>query len=115
MMGNTNIDWASMSDGAIISVIGEYLKHQRLAQNKTQAEVAQHAGLNRWTLTQIENGEAITMASFIQILRALDLLHILDAFRIETKISPIELARLEQQKRQRARSKKTDKPADSDW
>ena len=115
MMGNTSTNWLSMNDRAIISSIGEYIKHQRLAQNKTQAQVAQDAGINRWTLSQIENGQAITMISFIPILRALNLLNVLDLFKIEPQISPIELAKLEQQKRQRARNKKSSNQSESDW
>ncbi len=114
-MGNTNIHWIAMSDKAIVEAIGAFLKHKRLNQNKTQSQIAQDAGLNRWTLSQIENGEAISMASFIQILRALDQLNIFDVFKIETQISPLELAKLEQQKRQRARNKKIDKKPDSNW
>ena len=109
------MNWTEMSDRAIIGAIGAFLKKQRLNQNKTQAQIAQNAGLNRWTLSQIENGEAISMASFIQILRALDLLNLLDIFKIETQISPLELAKLERRKRLRARNKKTDQLPDSNW
>jgi len=114
-MVNTNINWTAMSDRAIIGAVGAFLKQQRLNQNKTQAQIAQNAGLNRWTLSQIENGEAISMTSFIQILRALDLLNLLDIFKIETQVSPLELAKLERQKRLRARNKKTDQLPESNW
>jgi transcriptional regulator with XRE-family HTH domain len=102
MMENANDNWAAMSDGAIISTIGDYVKHQRLAQNKTQAQIAEHAGINRWTLSQLENGQAITLTSLIQILRALDLLHLFNVFEFEDEISPIELAKRDKQKRKRA-------------
>lgn len=110
-MDNTNIEWISMSDKAIITSIGEYLKHQRLTQNKTQAKIAEAAGINRWTMSQIENGEAISLTSLIQILRALNLFNVLDGFRIETQISPIALAKLEKKKRQRARNKENNPPS----
>lgn len=110
MMDNTNIEWVSMSDKAIIASIGEYLKHQRLTQNKTQAKIAEAAGINRWTLSQIENGEAISLTSLIQILRTLNLFNVLDGFRIETQISPLALAKLEKKKRQRARNKENNPP-----
>lgn len=114
-MENTNLKWISMSDKAIISSIGEYLKHQRLVQNKTQAKIAEIAGINRWTMGQIENGEAISLTSLIQILRALDLLNVLDTFKVETQVSPIALAKLEKQKRQRARNSKSGKQNESEW
>lgn len=114
MIENTNIDWVAMTDRAIISAIGNFIRHKRLEQNKTQAQIATKAGINRWTLSQIENGESVTLVSLIQILRALDLLHLLNIFKIEKKISPIELAKLERQKRQRARNKKDQTP-ESEW
>ena len=114
-MDNTNIDWTAMSDKAIIAAIGEYLKQQRLIKNKTQAQIAVDAGINRWTLSKIENGKAVTLASLIQILRALDLLNILNIFRIEKQISPLELAKAEKQKRQRVRNVNSDSKVKSDW
>lgn len=114
-MENTNINWNSMSNKAIIVAIGNYIKQYRLAQNKKQIDVAEHSGVNRWTITQIEKGEAISLTSLIQILRALDLLNVFNTFKVETQVSPIELAKLEKQKRQRARSSKKDTQNDSEW
>ena len=104
MMENINNNWASMTDSALISVIGTYIKHQRLGQNKTQEKIAYEAGINRGTLVQIENGESIRLSSLIQILRALDLLYLMDNFIIEDKISPIQYAKLQGKKRKRASS-----------
>lgn len=114
-MANTHIEWIEMSDRAIIGELGKYLKHQRLTQNKTQSQIAIDAGINRWTLSKIENGEAISLISLIQILRALDLLNVLDKFKIETRISPIALAKLEKQNRQRARNKGKSNQTESEW
>ncbi|MFI1743142.1 helix-turn-helix domain-containing protein [Thalassobellus sediminis] len=114
-MANTNINWTSMSDKSIIETIGSYIKQQRLNQNKTQAQTAEHAGVNRWTISQIENGEAISLTSLVQILRALDLLHVFNSFKIETQISPLELAKLEKQKRQRARNSNNNNETESEW
>ncbi len=114
-MGITNSNWAAMSDGAIIADIGKYIKEQRLHKNISQEKLAKDAGVNRWTISQIENGEAITLLSLIQILRALDLLYILDVFKIHQQISPIKLAKLEQQKRKRASKEKEIDQPESDW
>lgn len=115
-MAKTNTEWLSMSDNSIVSIIGEYVKHERLNQNKTQAEIAKSAGINRWTISKIENGELISLLSLIQILRALNSLHLFDAFKIETQISPLEMARLEKQKRQRARKENnTSNNKESEW
>ncbi len=121
-MENISINLISMSDKSVVIFIGDYLKHQRLSQNKTQAQIAQDAGVNRSTVSQIENGEAISLISLIQILRALHLLDVLNGFTIETQVSPIQLAKLEKKKRQRASYYKptlsTDQlnePNDSEW
>lgn len=106
-MGNTSNNWVQMSDAAIAQEIGQYIRHVRLQQNKTQAQLAEVAGLNRWTISQIENGESITLASLIQILRAIDSLHVLNAFEYSEEISPLEYAKLKKQQRVRARSKRS--------
>jgi len=115
-MANTNIEWHSLSDKAIISSIGEFIKHQRLIQNKTQAKIAEIAGINRWTMGKIENGEPISLLSLIQILRALNLLDTLNVFKTQTRLSPLELAKLEKQKRQRASTDNDNNaPNKSEW
>ena len=115
-MANTNTNWLSMSDRSIVSVIGEYIKHQRSIQNKAQANIAEIAGINRWTMSKIENGEPISLTSLLQILRALNLLDILNVFKIQSQISPLELAKLEKQKRQRASTgNEMNKQNKSEW
>ncbi|NND62357.1 MAG: helix-turn-helix domain-containing protein [Flavobacteriaceae bacterium] len=116
MMEYSNNTWTSMSDLAIMEAIGNYLKQQRLDQNKTQAELAEAAGINRTTLSGIENGEPISLSTLIQLLRALDQLHILNAFKVEPRISPLQLAKLEKEKRQRASKRKGQNPdKESSW
>ena len=114
MSDNSYIQWRSMSDMALSKVIGEFVKHHRLQQNKTQNDVAVDAGISRSTLSLLERGEIVTIITLLKILRVLDLLYILDIFKIEQQISPIDLAKLAQQKRQRASSKKSKQP-ESDW
>ena len=114
-MEKLNTDWVAMSDRAIISVIGNFIKEKRLSINITQTRAAEKAGINRSTLVKIENGESITLISLIQILRALGLLDIFQVFKIEKKISPIELAKIEKKKRQRARGNIENKMPESDW
>lgn len=109
--------WHAMSDPAILELLGKYIQQTRLQQNKTQEQVATAAGLNRSTVVQIENGGGGTMISFIQILRALEQLQILENFEVKQQISPLQLAKLEQNKRQRASAKKVsqNKKTKSDW
>ena len=114
-MGKTNKSYTQMSDGAIVEHIGSFIKHTRGQQNKTQAQLAEISGLNRWTISQIENGESITLSSLIQILRALDCLYVLNEFKYSDEISPLEYAKLKkQQTKKRVRNKKRDKDSKDD-
>jgi len=57
------------------------------------------------------------MISFVQILSALEQLQILEHFEVKPQISPLQLAKLEQNKRQRASAKNESpiKKPKSDW
>lgn len=114
-MDISNNNWLAMSDSALIETIGEFVKHHRLLQNKTQQQLATEAGINRSTISQIEKGEKITLQSLLQVLRVLNLLNIMDAFKIHQQISPLQLAKLQQNKRQRARNKDNNNDNKSDW
>jgi len=97
-------DWISMSDKALSATIGNFIKHQRLCQNKTQEDVSVAAGISRSTLSLLECGGKVTLGSLIQVLRVLDLLYVMDVFQVSNEISPIEYAKLQKNKRQRARN-----------
>ncbi len=104
-----------MSDKALAGNIGNFVKHHRMEQNKTQENVATAAGISRSTLSLLERGKSVTVPTLIQVLRVLDQLQVMDAFHIEKQISPIMLAKMEQDKRQRAREKKQSDQPDNDW
>jgi len=108
-------NWLAMSDGALVEIIGAFVKHHRLLQNKTQQQLAIEAGINRSTITQIEKGEKITLQSLLQVLRVLNLLYIMEVFKVQEQLSPLQLAKLEQNKRQRARNKNKTNDKKSDW
>ncbi|MBV6510775.1 MAG: hypothetical protein FMNOHCHN_00252 [Ignavibacteriaceae bacterium] len=95
-------NWTSMTDDALMEQIGSFVKHHRLEQNISQADLAEKAAISRSTLSLLESGKTVTLAILIRILRALGLLHVMDTFAIDKKISPLALARMEQKKRNRA-------------
>lgn len=108
-------NWVSMNDKALTETIGTFIKHHRLIQNKTQNDVSRAAGISRSTLSLLERGETVSISTVIQTLRVLDLLYIMDVFKVQEQISPIELAKLEHQKRKRARTKNEKKQPKSEW
>jgi transcriptional regulator with XRE-family HTH domain len=106
------------SDTALMETIGGFIRHHRLQQNKTQEQLAREAGIVRSTLGLFERGENTSLLVFIQLLRSLKLLYLLQEFQIKKEISPLLLANLEQSKRIRATRKSSDKKIStrkSDW
>lgn len=102
-------NWNSMSDHVLAVHIGAFIKYHRMEQNKTQDTLAKAAGISRSTLSLLERGETVTLATFIQVLRVLDQLHVMESFNIPQTISPLALAKMEQNKRKRASGKTHDK------
>lgn len=110
-------NWREMSDTSLMGTIGKFIQSHRLAQNRSQNEVAAAAGISRSTLSLLERGENVRMDSFIQVLRVLDLLYIMDVFKIQEQISPIEYAKLKKKRRKQASPKNETKnnPKDLGW
>jgi len=104
-----------MSDPAILEVLGNFIQKTRLSKNKTQQTISEIAGMNRSTLVQIEKGNGSTLLSFVQVLRALEQLHLLETFEVKQEISPLQLAKLEMKQRLRARKKTSSNKPKSDW
>jgi len=87
--------------------LGSFLLQERLRQNLTQQEVSDIAGISRRTLSQIEKGEGGTLATLLQVLRAIDRVDVWDVFEKAPMVNPLVLAKMEKNKRERA-SKRTE-------
>ena len=116
-MENYSTDWKVLSDHRILENIASFIRNTRIDQNKTQAELALASGVSRRTLSAFESGKNnIQLLSLIQLLRALNSLHVFNEFRIIKMISPLLLAKEEQAQYKRARpSIRLKKPPKSDW
>ncbi len=116
-MEKTNIKWYAMTDAAILTHIGTFVKDRRIERRKTQQEIANTTGLNRYTIGKIENGGSVTLLVLIQVLRALEALYILDEFSASTQISPLEAVKLKDKTKQRVRPSVQNRtaPKKSDW
>ena len=91
----------SLTDAAILRLIGERLARLRLAKNLTQAQLAEQAGLSLRTVQRLELGEAATQLSgFVRVCRALGIVAGFDTLVPEQTASPMQqLAQLAQLKR----------------
>lgn len=117
MTDNSYTKYPSMSDKALLEYIGSFIRHHRLEQNRTQADLATKAGISRSTLSLLERGKTVTITTLIRVLRVLDQLSVLRVFEINETLSPLALAKLQKEKRQRARGEiKPDKNNETtDW
>jgi putative transcriptional regulator len=100
------MDFAS-SNQSILKKIGERLKNYRLHLNITIEAVAEHINVSGKTIMKIEHGENYSMTILIKMLRAYNLLHVLDDFIPDHTISPKQLFEMKGKKRQRASSKRS--------
>lgn len=96
-----------MSDAAILKTLGAQLKQMRLNQNLTQEQLSKLSGISRSTLSEIEKGNIGSMLTFVQILRALQKLEVLNTFTTESPISPLQIAKMKGKIRKRASGKST--------
>ena len=107
-------EWEAMSDKSIMETIGHFIQTHRLNQNKSQNQVAEMAGISRSTLSLLERGEKVRIDSLIQVLRVLGLLYIMDVFKVQDQISPIEYAKLKKKKRKHASPGKVESSKNED-
>ncbi len=96
----------TMTPAAITEELGSRLRQARLNADLTQAEVASRVGLSRRTVLNAEKGR-VQLESFVAILASMDMVNQLDVFLPVQEISPIQLARLQGQSRQRASKTET--------
>lgn len=116
MTDKSIINIYKMSDDTIIQTIGDFVKHHRLQQNITQKNLADKAGINRTTLSDLELGRRCQLLTLIQVLRILNKLYVFESFEVKQQISPIKLAEMEMKKRQKAsRQNKDAQTPKTDW
>lgn len=95
----------NLSDQMIMQEIGRFIAHRRILLGWTQEELSEKVAISRSTLSLAERGGNISLFILIKILRILDALYVLSAFRAEEVISPLEQAKKERKERKRASSK----------
>lgn len=94
------------SDKEIFIELGQRLKKIRLNKNLTQKEVAKKTGIDRATISQIENGKPTLLSYFLKLVKLYDKLEdFLDVF-YTPDISPMEMYEVMKKKRKRATSEK---------
>lgn len=110
------MELSSMTDKAIAAELGDRLRALRLRRNMTQQQLAEASVLSLNTIKALEAGNG-KLASIIAVLRELDALASLEAFLPAPSVSPLQLAKRQGKKRQRASGghKKKFPGEDLDW
>lgn len=109
MQKSYNGSYSAMTDPAIVKELCGGLKQMRLNKNISQAELAVKAGIDRTTISRLEGGSGGTLITLVQVLRALDRLDLLNVFREEPAISPLQLLKIQEKSRKYASSKRKQK------
>jgi len=95
------MDFYSMTDKGIGAEVGERIKSLRLRKNLTQQQLSEACALSLNTIKALESGKG-KLSSLIAVLRELGALDGLDRFIPEVTVSPLQLAKRQGKKRQRA-------------
>lgn len=106
----------TLTDTALLKLIGERLAQLRLAKNLTQEQLAEQAGLGLRTLQRLELGQAATQLSgFVRVCRALGLAERFDLLLPAQTISPIAQLKLQSRQRKRATGRKSNAQPAAPW
>ncbi len=102
------MDIYSKTNRAILLDIGKKIKEVRIERNFTQKQLSENSGVSTRRIVAIENGENHSLISTVAILRALSILDYFESFFEEKKITPLEYAKIIENRkvRKRARSNK---------
>lgn len=84
------LDYSLASPSQVAEDMGETLARLRLAQNLSQAELAENAGIGERTLRRLEAGEKCTLDTLIRIIQALGLAGHLAAMLPSPDIRPVD-------------------------
>lgn len=107
------MDWLFLTDDAVSAELRERCRRERLAQNMTQADLAERAGLGINTVRRFEGDDnySPSLETFIRTIRVLGALDALEHILPERPLDP-----LNPDASQRRRARRTSaKPATGEW
>ncbi len=94
-----------MNTDQLVSELGKKIANYRIARNLTQSELADEAGLDRTTVSRLEQGKG-TLDSLARVMAALNIEARLLEIVPDTSINPLDKLEQSGQKRQRVRKAK---------
>ena len=105
------------AEARLLRELGERLAAERLAQDLTQAQLAEQAGVSKRTVERLEAGAVATqLSTFLRVLRVLGLQDKLEILIPEPAPSPLEQLKRKGRTRKRASGQTEPEPgAGSPW
>lgn len=98
----------------IMKELGSRIKYARIDMNMTQAMMAERTNLSQRTISNLENGRDVSMLTFIEVLRELDMVQGFDALVPEVTFRPSRIA-YDLKPRERASAARADRVSDNTW
>jgi len=89
------------------------LVNLRLSKNINQTRLAELAGLSRRTISRMENGDGVSLDTFIRVMMALGMTDHLQSLLPSADIRPIERVARKQERKHASSPRKP--PAKKDW
>jgi len=91
----------------MLEELGRRVRHQRIALEMTQSDLADASGVPLRTIERLEAGNSVGLEKFLLVLRALRLTWNLDQLLPETQIRPMQqLSSRHMKERQRASTRR---------
>lgn len=103
----------TLSDDAVLAELGQRLSRYRIDAGLTQQALAEKAGISKSTLERMEAGAASQLPNLIRVLRALDMLSMLDVAIPPPIPRPMALLRHQRKIPQRVRPRQSGSDATS--
>ena len=98
-----NLDFSVATSTQIEAALCKRLESIRLSRNKTQAQLAEEAGVSLRTIGRLEKGEGVSLDTFIRVLAALGIQSSLEALLPDPTVRPIDRVGIGGKERKRAR------------
>ena len=100
---SNKVDFSMATSEQIRASLCRQMQNIRLARNVTQAQLARESGVSLRTIKKLEDGQGVTLDTFIRIMIALRLQNNLRTLLPDPTVRPIERVNIHGSERKRAR------------
>jgi putative transcriptional regulator len=109
------IDFSQATSQQIVSALCERVKEIRLAKNISQLQLSKDAGVSRATIERMENGNDISLGTFVRVLTALNVQSGLQVTLPDMSIRPVERVQMLGRERKRSYPRKKKVNINKQW